>query len=351
MLTRRSFVGGAVGLSLISDPARAQTPGASATPDAIGCGAAIVTPNGIGGIVLAGRTRAGGGRALLPADRWHIGSNTKAMTAALYARLVEAGRCRWGATLPALFPDLSVHAGWRDVTVEQVMSHAAGLSDAAIDQTWLLRRHADASDVRAQRAEFARALLTSAPAAPPGRFSYGNAGYMLLGAAIERATDASWEEAIARELWSPLGMRSAGFGAPTGDALWGHAPGPVPVDPSGIADNPAALGPAGRVHLALGDYARFLSIYMTGGEGILSAATLKRLLAPSAGSAYAGGWSIQSAGDNRALAHEGSNTLWHAIAYLLPTRGIGYVAVANEGGARGRSAALAMLERVRGTRS
>ncbi len=345
MLTRRSFVAGAAGLSLIAEPGRAQELEALA----VGCGAAIVTPEGVGGMLLSGQTRATGGRALQPGDRWHIGSNTKAMTAALYARLVEAGRCRWGATLSALFPDLPVHPAWSGVTVEQVMSHAAGLSDAAIDQAWLLKRHADTSDVRAQRTAFARTVLAEPPAAPPGRYSYGNAGYVLLGAAIERATETSWEEAIARELWVPLGLGSAGFGAPLGDGPWGHSPGPTPVDPAGIADNPAALGPAGRVHVTLGDYARFLSLYLGGGGNLLSAATLTRLLTPAAGSAYAGGWSIEASAGERVLAHEGSNTLWHAIARIMPDRGIGYIAVANEGGTRGRAAALAMLKRVRGT--
>lgn len=317
----------------------------------VGGVAAIIRPEGIAGLVLSGRTRLGAGRALLPADRWHIGSNTKAMTAVLYARLVEQGRCRWDASVAELFPQLRSDEGWSAVTVRQLMAHSAGLTDAALDTAWLVARHGDARPLRVQRAEFARTVLAAPAPGTPGRFAYGNANYILLGAAIEAATASDWEAVMASELFAPLAMRSAGFGPPPVDGPWGHGAGPeglVPVDPTQIADNPAALGPAGRVHVALGDYARFLSLYLKGGPQILRPATLATLLDAPEGVAYAGGWSIAKEADGgTVLAHEGSNTLWHAISVISPARNVAYAAVVNQGGSEGRAAALAMLGRVR----
>lgn len=325
--------------------------GTTGRTDAIGGAAAIVRPGGIAGLILAGRTRLGTGRALAPADRWHIGSNTKAMTAALYARLVEQGRALWDASVADLFQDLGVHRTWAAITVRQLMGHAAGLTDAAIDTPWLIARHNDRRPVRAQRAEFADLVLSRPPSGTPGRFAYGNAGYLLLGAAIEVATGRDWEDAVATELFAPLGMRSAGFGAPSAAGPWGHAEGPagpVPLDPANIADNPAILGPAGRVHLALGDYAGFLSLYLRGGAPLLEPKTLDALLTPPEGSRYAGGWSLgEPSPQGAALMHEGSNTFWHAIALVAPTRDMAYAAIVNQGGARGRQAALDLLDQVR----
>lgn len=65
-------------------------------------------------------------------DLWHLGSNTKAMTAMLYGRLVEDGRAAWGAPLPELFPDLEADPAWAGTTVEALMTHRAGLLDAAV---------------------------------------------------------------------------------------------------------------------------------------------------------------------------------------------------------------------------
>jgi CubicO group peptidase (beta-lactamase class C family) len=202
-----------------------------------------------------------------------------------------------------------------------------------------------------QRAEFARAMLAVPPGGTPDRFAYGNAGYLVVGAAIEAATGRAWEDVVASDLFAPLRLSSAGFGAPAGDNPWGHAEGPaglVPLDPAALADNPAILGPAGRVHLALGDYARFLSLFLKGGAPLLKPSTIVTLLTPPAGSRYAGGWSLgEETAAGATLAHEGSNTFWHAIAVIAPARDVAYAAVVNQGGAQGREAALALLAQVR----
>lgn len=215
--------------------------------------------------MVAGVTRTGpGGRAIVPGDLWHIGSNTKAMTAALYAVLVERGLFKWNAPLPSLFPGIAVHSAWSAITLEQVMGHVAGLDDRLMAGAWLMQRHLDTRPVAVQRAEFVRELLAAPPGSTRGSFAYCNAGFLLVGAAIERATGQSWEEVISRRLFTPLGMRKSGFGAPTRDVPWGHrssTTGKLAVDPEGLADNPRVLGPAGRVHLSMTDYGRFLRLF------------------------------------------------------------------------------------------
>lgn len=349
-IDRRGFLIASGGLLVPATAVAAPTASAS---DAIGGVAAIVRPDGIAGLMLLGRTRLADGRPLSPTDRWHIGSNTKAMTAALYARLVEQGRCRWDASVADLFPTIAADKTWSGITVRQLMGHSAGLTDAAIDTAWLIARHQDTRPVREQRAEFARAVLAAPPGGMPGRYAYGNAGYLLLGAAIEIAMGRDWESVMASELFAPLAMISAGFGAPPVEGPWGHAEGPagpVPVDPAAIADNPAVLGPAGRIHLALADYARFLSMYLGGGRPLLRPSTLATLLTPPEGSGYAGGWSIGKPGPRGPLlTHEGSNTFWHAIAVVSPASNVAHAAIVNQGGRRGRDAAVALLDRVRAT--
>ena len=44
-------------------------------------------------------------------DKWHLGSNTKAMTAALFGRLVDQGRARWGARVVDLLQSRHKCAG------------------------------------------------------------------------------------------------------------------------------------------------------------------------------------------------------------------------------------------------
>ena len=62
-------------------------------------------------------------------DRWHIGSDTKAFTSTLIARLVEQGKLRFEDTLAQAFPQLasSMSATYRSVTITQLLSHTSGL--------------------------------------------------------------------------------------------------------------------------------------------------------------------------------------------------------------------------------
>ncbi|WP_338505309.1 serine hydrolase domain-containing protein [Sphingomonas kaistensis] len=345
-LDRRSFLAAAAALGVVPTRLLAAQ---GAVEGLVGQVGAVFDRRGLRSEGVAGVTRAGpGGRAIVAGDRWHLGSNSKAMTAALYAVLVERGVFRWEATLPALFPGLAVHPEWSAVTIEQVMGHVAGLDDRLMAGAWLMQRHLDRRPVAVQRAEFARELLAQPPGPTRGRFAYCNAGFVLVGAAIERATGQSWEEVMTRRLFAPLGMRRSGFGAPTGDSPWGHR-GKVAVDPAGLADNPPVLGPAGRVHLSMSDYGRFLGLFLQPKSRLLRADTIAHLLRPPvAGATYAGGWGLQrSAGGGRALVHEGSNTMWHAITALYPDEGAGYCVVANEAGGAARTRLVSALDALR----
>lgn len=62
-------------------------------------------------------------------DRFHIGSDTKAMTALLAAMMVEEGKLRWSSTMADVFPELAAKMDLRlrPVTLEQLLSHTGGL--------------------------------------------------------------------------------------------------------------------------------------------------------------------------------------------------------------------------------
>ncbi|MDP1631294.1 MAG: serine hydrolase domain-containing protein [Caulobacter sp.] len=300
---------------------------------------AVVTPDGLPFLAVDGVRRAGGEDRVTTDDLWHLGSNTKAMTAALYGRLVEAGRARWGATLPQLFPDLTLNLAWSATTVEQLMSHTAGLTDrGVIDGGWLMASHRATTPVDAQRTALADRVLGAPPGGKPGQFDYANLNYILAGAAIERITGTTWEAAITTHLFTPLGLTTAGFGAPKGNQPWGHRRPPlgvgglIPVDPAGLADNPPALGPAGTVHMTLTDYSKFVRLFLTRGGDLLRPETVAHLTTPPTGRNYALGWGVvqgQPWARGVQLAHEGSNTMWHMLAVLAPERGLAFITAAN----------------------
>ena len=137
-------------------------------------------------------------------DRWHIGSDTKAFTATLVARLVEKGVMHFNDTLAASFPAFAeaMDPAYRDVTVTQLLSHTAGLPPLSDDKELppFLAVIKSANGVKAQRETIARKYLTMPPASKAGEFAYSNLGFIIAGAIAEARTGETWEELIRESL-------------------------------------------------------------------------------------------------------------------------------------------------------
>lgn len=270
-------------------------------------------------------------------DKWHIGSCTKSMTATLVARAVEAGLVTWsdtvGATLGSVVTDMQPE--YRDVTYRHLFSHRSGLA-GNIDMRELIKFPRESADARSDRVAYARIALGKAPS---GRreayYEYSNSGYVIAGAMLETRLGVPWEKLIHTYVFAPLKMASAGFGAPgtpgTYDQPVGHTANAVgvlePYPPGGpITDNPAVLGPAGRVHVALDDLLAYLSEHAAR-SSFLRPASWQMLHTPPFGGGYALGWERR----NDTLSHGGSNTLWCCEMQADLARGIAATAATNDG--------------------
>lgn len=303
-----------------------------------------------------GVRRSGGDEAASVDQKWHLGSNGKAMTGLLYGKLVEQGRVKWAATLGDILTGSTIDEGMKSVTIDELLCHVSGLKEADLmNRDRMMAAHSDTRPPHEHRADFARDILGQAPTGQRGTFAYSNTGYVLAGAAIEAIMGKPWEQVIQAELFDPLGMTTAGHGAPRGDDPWGHRALPDgrfgAVDPARGADNPAPFGPAGRMHMSVADYGKFLRLYVTQGGGYVSAATMEKLLTPPPGmpQPYAYGWGIRTgdawAAGGPALFHNGSNTMWYASANVAPARGLAVFSIANEV-SKGREANPALMAKL-----
>ena len=320
-------------------------------------GAALVTRDGLQGLWVSGTRRAGGTEKVEAGDLWHLGSCTKAMTATMIALLVERGELSLDRTLAQYFPELGddLDEDFRELTLVELMSHRAGLAG---NSPWFgeAEFHDPELTPTEVRERIAVLLLTEGPALTPKKsFQYANDGFILAGHIAERATKKSWEELMRTLLFKPLGMTSAGFGAPGTsercDQPRGHGEDGKPVEPGPGADNPPALGPAGTVHATLADWAKFAQLHLKGAVGdvqvgklTLHKATFERLQrAPYTDPAGGLGWVRESrewaGGDGTMLWHNGSNTMWYCLVRLAPARGFATLVTTNRYGPAARNAA------------
>lgn len=321
--------------------------------------AAVVVKGKLLAVGTGGTRRVGTVAPLTHNDRFHIGSDTKAMTSLMAAMMVEAGKLRWDSTFEQVFPELAagMDAGVKRVTLAQLLSHTSGLpSDNADFDALLAKVVFESGNLNDQRYWMVKQTVTKPLAREPGAsFAYSNLGYTMAGAMIERVGEKSWEELIYDRVFTPLRLTSAGIGpqATLGriDAPLGHTmvDGKLKAMIGGPeADNPLVISPAGTAHMSVIDFARWGG--WMAGQGkrppfLVKPETMKKLITPVvsmsaastssttvAGAAqYALGWaSTKMAWTDYPVAfHGGSNNMNKAYIWVDTERDASIVVMSN----------------------
>jgi CubicO group peptidase (beta-lactamase class C family) len=303
-------------------------------------GAAIVSSKGLQAVAVVGVRKRGDKTPATVDDQFHLGSDTKAMTATMIALLVEAGKLTYDTTLVKAFPELkdSMPKDIQSITLKQLLTHHSGLK-ANFPGGWpkIPRK----GSTRQQREVVLKKILSAKLEEPPGKkFLYSNLGYTLAGAMAERAADTGWEALMKDRIFKPLEMTSAGYGAmgtkEKVDQPWQHRANGTPVPPGPRSDNPPVMGPAGTAHMSLPDWAKFVAAVMRAarGEGGPLGPVGKQLIeTPFADSNYTlGGWGRGGNAGAFTLSHAGSNTMNFAQAWVDLKRDRAILAVTNQGG-------------------
>jgi CubicO group peptidase (beta-lactamase class C family) len=286
-------------------------------------------------------------------DRWNLGSDGKAMTATMVARLVEKGKLHWNTPLAQLLPELAANMQpqYRDVTLLELMSHRTGLPENHDDLPYFYTLLTDKRPLPAQRLAYLRKAVADSPVAPArGEKHYSNTGLILAGAAAERAAGKPFEQLMQEEVFGPLHMKSATFSQSVGAReLVGHVDGRPADQPKD--SNPQMFMPAGGVRMSMADWARFCVDQMNGEQGqgkLLKPETYRLLHTGQGGTNSALGWGLASAPLGRqgpALTHNGSDGNWYAIVVLFPKTKNGLLVAANAAESMGGDKATVSVAR------
>ncbi len=131
--------------------------------------------------------------------RYHLGSNSKAITAMIAFELVKDGKIKWESTIGELLPELvaEMHPFYGEKTLEELLTHRALVQphmDGGSNMQWYVCE----TTPTACRLAFAQAVLQEEPAQPdPQRaFVYSNAGYVIASVMLERAGALSFENLL-----------------------------------------------------------------------------------------------------------------------------------------------------------
>ena len=291
-------------------------------------------------IAVAGVRKRGDIAKVEATDQWHLGSNTKPITALLFALLVDLGLIDWDTPLAEIFPEEAKKwpPNLRKVSPRHLLTHTSGLPTLGPLERFQAER-SDKETPLEDRASLMKSLADVKLIGEPGtKYEYSNLGYVVLGAIIDRRGKASWEEQIGARVFTPLGIKKWGVGPAGKNDPWPHEKNGTPLADADVRDNSPIYNSAGRLHMSIADYQRILAetLRIANRESTLvKPATAKKLMeAPFAASPHVlGGWiAVRNAADPKkiALTHDGSNTLNYCTAWIVPGEKMAFCCMTNQ---------------------
>ena len=150
-----------------------------------------------------GEIAAGGGESIDTKTLFKIASNSKAMTASVLARLVDAGKLRWDDPVIKYLPAFRMHDPWvtREMQVKDLLVHNSGLPEGGGDlMLW-------PEPNRFTRADIIAGLGHIKPAYSfRSGYAYDNLLYVVAGEVAAAAGGAPYEALVRREVFQPLGL-------------------------------------------------------------------------------------------------------------------------------------------------
>ncbi|WP_255323020.1 serine hydrolase [Lysobacter sp. K5869] len=301
-----------------------------------------------------GELVAGSGQAVGPDALFKIASNTKSMTTALLARLVDQGKLRWDDPVTKYLPDFRMHEDWvtREMQVRDLLIHNSGLRAGAGDlMLW-------PEPNRFTRADVIHGLRYLKPVHSfRSRYDYDNLLYIVAGEVAAAAGGAPYEDLLRREVFAPLGMDGCRVGAfaraEAGPLAQPHARRDgryVPVREDGDTIPATSMDPAGGVRCGLNDMTRWLRAWLDpatparDGKPWLSEpqrVELWRAQMPMTPgrrqrdwsnthfAAYGYGWRLSDFDGEFKVSHTGTLMGMYSLTALLPERKAGFVVLIN----------------------
>lgn len=180
-------------------------------------------------VASPGSTTRGGSTPLTTDMRFRIADNTRSMTCTVLLKLVDAGTVKLGDPVTKYLTRLS---GVEGITLGQLCQNTSGLPD----YTASLGQHFVNNPTRpwAPLEVLSSGLASPRVGAPGEKFAESNTGFVLLGLALQAATDKDWPTLYRQYIFDPLGMSNSSF--PGADDVGIPGPHPAGYAP---AQNPA----------------------------------------------------------------------------------------------------------------
>lgn len=151
---------------------------------------AVVTENSISEIQALGKHSINLNDSATLNDRFHIGSNTKAMTAFIIAKYVENGKLKWTTKFFDIYPEWKSNSNsvYHNITLQDLLAHRARIQPFQGDNDPIIPEFKGTKQEK--RKSFGKFVLTLNPVEIDTihKFAYSNADYTLATLMLEKIT-------------------------------------------------------------------------------------------------------------------------------------------------------------------
>ncbi len=269
-------------------------------------------------------------------DRFHIGSNTKAMTAFIIAKYVEKGKLKWTTKFFDIFPDWKENSNvaYYNSTLQDLLSHRARIQPFQGDNDPIIPDFKGTKQEK--RKAFGKFVLTLKPVEIDTlyKFNYSNAGYTLATLMLEKVTQKSWEQLVEKVFNKDLNLNvklSWSENQKLKDT-WGHSfenNKLIPV-PSNTTYQLDFTEPAGDINITLKDYVKFIQLNLKGLKGnnnYLSAKTYQFI--HKGIDNYSLGWYNIYENSKELSTHSGTAGTYYSLVHIDRIKGKAYIIFTN----------------------
>ncbi|HEX8492743.1 MAG TPA: serine hydrolase [Pyrinomonadaceae bacterium] len=134
--------------------------------------------------------------------KFNLGSMNKMFTSVAIAQLVEQGKFAYTDTVAKLLPDYPNQEVAAKITVHHLLTHTSGLGN------YFNNKFMETSKDRFRTIKDFLPLFTSDPLQfePGARWQYSNAGFIVLGAIVEKVSGQNYFDYVRDHIYKPAGM-------------------------------------------------------------------------------------------------------------------------------------------------
>lgn len=173
-------------------------------------GAVLVAKDGVAiASKAAGIANKATGGPIALNTKFNLGSMNKMFTAVAIAQLAQAGRLAFNDSMSKHLPEYPNKEVADKVTIHHLLTHTSGMG-LYWNEKFMAQRE-KLLTVAAHLPLFASDPLSFAPGE---KFQYGNSGYMVLGAIIEKISGQDYYSYVQEHIYKPAGMADTGFYEP-----------------------------------------------------------------------------------------------------------------------------------------